>query len=218
MARITTGSAIEQLSGRYGGYVVLNSPSGLVLRQAQRFNKVLSPSQKENTERLRHVAALWQGLGREEAEAWRVYAAGITLHRPLDGHPYSPKAYNVFVGLSTKILQIDPAAEVPLLPPKGLFAGDSVLLEALPAEGGILLTASGQNSTGVVTEVALQKLPNARRALGKQFAAAAFHAFEPGQLSFLLPQASGVYGVAYRFVEAATGRQTLEQIAGVVEV
>jgi hypothetical protein len=48
--------------------------------------------------------------------------------------------------------------------------------------------------------------------------AAAFHAFEPGHFSFLLPQAPGVYGVAYRFVEAPTGRQTLEQIAGVVEV
>jgi hypothetical protein len=113
---------------------------------------------------------------------------------------------------------VDSEAEIPLTPPTGIFSGDSVTITAEPAEGGILFTASGPNSPGVVTEFALHKLPNFRRALGKAFTTAGFHAFQPEPLSNLLPLDPGIYGVAYRFVQSSTGRHGMELVVGVVRL
>jgi hypothetical protein len=167
---------------------------------------------------MKAASEVWKTLDGLQAEAWDRYASSITLHSSVSGQTYSPIGYNAFCGLATKVLQVDAAAAVPVEPPVGVFVADAVLVSASTYHHSIRFRASAANSDGVVTELLIQRLPNVRRKPKKQYTSAAFAGFGSPALTFDVNVEDGVYACAYRFVEAATGRQTLLQRIGVVVV
>ncbi|MBS1715564.1 MAG: hypothetical protein JST30_14645 [Armatimonadetes bacterium] len=128
MAKIAPSPVLGKASGAYFGVVVANGRNGLVMRRAARYKRAQSDLQREAALRMSLVSALWPDLPTETVEAWNDYAE--TLHRRdrVTGQEYSPTGFNAFTGLACKVLQVDPDAEVPLLPPTGVFMGDALVL------------------------------------------------------------------------------------------
>ena len=91
---------------------------------------------------MKRVGEAWGRCGEREAQAWAAYALTIEKRNPVNGIVYSPSGYNAFSGLALRIVQIAPLAEIPLLPPVGGFAGDSISVavegsgEGSPLSGG----------------------------------------------------------------------------------
>ena len=75
---------------------------------------------------MKRMGEVWGTCGEREAQAWAAYALTIEKRNPVNGVVYSPSGYNAFSGLALRILQIDASATVPVWPPSGRFAGDSV--------------------------------------------------------------------------------------------
>lgn len=157
---------------------------------------------------MKQASETWNTLSCAQAAAWNQYGESLIRHSAFDGQAYRSTGFNAFVALSVKILQMDPEATLPMSPPQGEFLGDSILLSMGTTSGAIVFTATGANSPGVVTELMLQRMPNIRRKVGKQYKAEAFVAFTAGSLSHILPAEPGAYAGAYQFVEASTGRVT----------
>ena len=233
MARASAGPLIEGVAGKFSGLVVQNSKSGLVIRRQARFKKYQNSAQSAVTARLRAAAAVWNGLDFQQAGVWEDYAQTVTLHNHLTGHPYHPSGYNAFLALATKVLQLDPLATVPTSPPTGEFIGDAVTLslgtgsasmlgDKGPAckalNGSLEIVASAPNTSGTTTELLLEKLPNERRKASGRLVSAGFHQFAAGHLQCSRDLEAGWYVAGYRFVETATGRQTLAQVIGRVQV
>jgi hypothetical protein len=218
MAKIRTGAAVADMSGPYGEYVIRQGRSGLVLRRKPVFKRPIDPDQQAGMSRMQAATAAWNNLTYAEAQAWRDYAATQTRHNQLTGQPYAPAAVNVFTGLALKVLQVNRAEIVPALPPSSAFVGDEVTVSLSTRHGLLTFTASAPNSAGVVTELLIQKLPNPRRSLTKQYKSAAFKAFTSDSMSESLLVEPGLYGAAYRFVRDATGQATEMLLLPVIEV
>ena len=206
MALVKTSMAFETMKGSMGQAVLFHGRSGLVFRRKPRYRRPTSPDQLLVTERLQQASASWRALGADQIDAWQAYARTIELRNATTGQSYSPIAFNAFIGLATKILQIDPLAELPEWPPAGPYLGDTVPIAVSPAPGAIVFTASAANVPGTVTELLVQKLESIGRTPGKRYKSMAFVQFAEGELTFEIQLEPGVYACAYRFTEAATGR------------
>lgn len=211
--------AFADLRGGMNSHVLVLTRSGLSVRRKPRYKYPVDPAVLEGSLRMQSASAIYSTFSASEAAAWRRYAATLARVDPVSGKQYTPAGRNAFIGLAVKFQQVNPEAEIPRMPPVGDFAGDVVTVSAAAVAGGIRFTADRANAVGVTTELMLQKLPNVRRMPGKVYKAVAFEAFEPGSLAVDVPMEPGVYACAFRFVEIATGRQTLPMpIAGLLEV
>lgn len=218
MAKIAMGPAFSNAAGKFSGVVISNSSSGLVIRKQARYKKQQNQAQEASMQRVRAAAAVWAEFDFQQAGAWDDYAQTVTLHNHLTGETYHPSGYNAFVALATKVLQIDPEAVVPVTPPVEMYLGDGIRVSGFGEMGAVLWTVDTPNSPGTTTELLLERLPNERRKPTGRLTSAGFHAFAVGSLSVTVPVEPGWYVVGYRYVEAATGRVTLAQLVGRVEV
>ncbi len=240
MAKAAPGALVSEVSGKFSGLVVVNGKGGLVIRRPPQYRRVLSPSQRAATSRLRRASAVWSGLSPAQAAAWDQYGRTLPRTDPLTGRSYLTAGFNAFSALATKVLQVDGGAVVPIVPPATDYSGDAVTFSLVGGQGGwdptpgpggllvptvasseagaIVVQASGPNEPGSVTELMLERLPNGRRKATGRMAAAAFHRFVAGGLTFSLPVEPGWYVVAARFVRAATGQQTAPLLLGRVQV
>lgn len=218
MPKIQLNPLFEGAVGQFNGYVVGKGRTGLVLRRKPTYRRTLSPAQREGAERMRLVSSAWNELTFEQAEAWRLYAKEVVRHRSLDGRPYRMTGQTAFVGLGTKVLQVDPGAPIPLWPPTEEFVPDTIPVTADPTPGAIRFTAEAANTPGTLTELMVQKLASRLRQPGNAYVAAAFVAFTEGALSADVPLPPAPYACAFRFVEKSTGRTTLYVPIGTVEV
>ncbi|MCW5935764.1 MAG: hypothetical protein KIT11_00460 [Fimbriimonadaceae bacterium] len=134
MAKGAPGALVSDVAGQVGGIVVVNGAGGLVFRRPPRFRRVLAPTQRAAAERMRQVSAVWQELGHDGARAWDDYAATVVRLNRLTGGEYRPSGFNAFCALGTKVLQVDPTAEVPVAPPSSEFTGDPVTFTVSVAE------------------------------------------------------------------------------------
>lgn len=134
MAKIALGPAVNDIAGRYGNQVVARSRSGLVMKNRPRYRRPTSAAQAKAAQRMTQVSKSWAAISNAQAQAWNDYAATLTRHNPLTGQSYAPAGFNVYFALAAKVLQIDPQAEIPPLPPTADFLGDPITLEATPAE------------------------------------------------------------------------------------
>ena len=200
----------------------------------------LTPAQRSSAERMETIAAHWSQVDLPGIEAWRAYAASLEAMRPaLQRQPMT--SYQAFLGLTTRLLMIDPAAPVPLLPPTGAFAGDAVrvTVSATPPapssspgersqtamdrprsdEEGVLFSANRPNAPGVVTETLVQRLASVGRApVADRYVSRGFVAFEEGALEAVVPCLPGWAACAVRFVDAGTGEATATFPLGIVGV
>ncbi len=135
MARVATGALLEGVSGQIGGGVVVTGRSGLVLRRRSVFRKGSTPAQRTANARFAAAMAAFNALTPDQADAWDRYARTLVRTNPLTGEPYQPTGVNAFVALATKVLQVDPGAAVPVLPPGGDYVGDPVTFEVSVVPG-----------------------------------------------------------------------------------
>jgi hypothetical protein len=211
--------ALQDLAGRVGDdQVIVRTRAGLAVRRMPRYRFPVSAGLRAASERLAAVTEVWRGLNLAEVEAWRVWAATQPRRDPVTAEFYSPSAKNAFVGLGVKVLQVDPDAPVPKLPPSSEYAGDGVRVTAAATTGGVLFTADRPNGEGSVTELLVQRLANIRRSPTNRYTSAKFVRFVPEGLSVLLVLDPGTYAVACRSVRAATGQMRDLTPLGVVEV
>ncbi len=142
-------------------------------------------------------------------KSWTNYAKNQFMTTKA-GKRRSKTAINVYAGLGSKMLQVNPNATLPTEIPSSVFEGDSVTL-MVEAEnpGTITFTASGPNASGVTTELLLQPLVSpTRKPIKGAYRTETFHTFTSGSLTKNVSVPPGYYAAAYRFVRTATGQDT----------
>lgn len=120
-----------QFRGRVGDLVYLPQPNGrAIVRRMPEKPPRQSALQAVAAGRVVEVAAAWKDLTLDEGEAWNRWGAAEGL-----------RGYNVFLGLSTKRLQLFPDEPLPRLPPTSAFLGDGIVVVAqasVPAKADLL--------------------------------------------------------------------------------
>lgn len=111
-----------------GGLVVLDGRGGVAIRQKPTYRRSTSPAQAAVEARMVAASALWSSMDAAQVARWRAW-----------GEARGKTAQTAFVALATKVLQIDPAATVPLVPPARDFVADDLAVtvsEPLPPGRG----------------------------------------------------------------------------------
>lgn len=209
MARAIASAGFDNIAGKYEGIVVSSGRTGLIIRRRPKYKRVMSPAQTLAAVRMQLASQTWNGMSRQQAVAWNEYADNLIRVSPASGKHYRGKGFNTFVALGTKILQVDPEAELPMLPPTSAYLGDGITLVARPVEGGIEFEASGPTEPDTVVELLAERLPNIRRAATGRLGSLGFVSFTPGNLTVFVPADPGAFVPGYQFVRQSTG-----QVAG----
>lgn len=202
--------AFQDLRGTDGNVVIRMGRNGLTLTPHVTPRNPRTAAQVDVRNNLTKAAKTFENLTTSQADAWREYAKSLTVKDPITGKTYEPTAISVFVGLSSKFLQLSPTGTIPVTPPTTDFLGDTIKLEAQSeTPGTIQFQATGANAAGVTTEVLLQRLPNRNRTPNaKAYEHAGFKAFTAGSLTLDVDVTAGYYAAAYRFVKTSTGQMT----------
>lgn len=214
--------AFEDLRGKDGNVVIAKGRTGLALRPFKRGRNPKTSAQTSVRGNFTKAASTWKTYPSSVVSAWASFALTITKTNPITGVTYNPTAFNEYMALACKFLQINPAGTIPNSPPAGAFIGDSLtILATAPATTGVIrFTASAANAANVKTEFLVQPLKTATRTpQAKNLRSKGFFAFVAGTLTKDIPLANGAYSVAYRFVNANTGQETAPFVlAGVLNV
>ncbi|HRI44379.1 MAG TPA: hypothetical protein PLL78_05900 [Fimbriimonadaceae bacterium] len=222
MAKVSASALFDQIAGRLDAVSVVRTRTGLAIRRAPKFRKVLTPAQHETTVRLKASAELWHDLTRAEVAQWQAYADSITLTSDTNGKRYHPIAYNAFTRLTTKWMQMHPdwpeTEGPPRTPPLTHANLSSVALTVQPIPGGLRVGADYALPEGQVIELLYQRLPGPHRRPGNQYVTLAFVEFEPGSLWVDVPFPPGSYALAYRTAFRPTGEQSPLGILGAYRV
>ena len=218
MAKATPGPLLTQIRGRIGNEVAIKGRNGLVLRGRPTYKRPTQLIQQTVQNRMTQVMAAYNTLTREQAMQWNAYASTLTRSGDTDNAPTHPTGQNVYVGLASKFLQVNPTGTVPLAPPTSPYFGDTLTVTLSGGTGQLLFTASAANAPDTRTELLVQKLKTPRRSPVPFYKSTAFVAFTPAVLTYALPSAPGWYACACRFVNSATGQMTTQVAIGIVEV
>jgi len=219
MAKVRTSLIAPGVSGTLGNVVFVQGPVGTIVRSRPERRRAVSPAQSLARQRMGRVAAIYRSLTPAEADAWRAYARSLNPNEAESGVNQGPSGQQIFNAYGLKILQIDPSAAIPILPPSGPFFGDGIQVTASAVEGGIQFVASAANRPGIVTELLVQRLPSAQcRTYLSRYRTAGFAAFAAAGEGSFVEVSRGVWAVGVRFVEAATGRMMGVIEIGVVDV
>lgn len=233
MARAALSPAFTGLSGSIGDLTIVQRPGGPIARAKVYRRTVRTPGQVASARRLTFVSQAWHALDDAAFEAWGEYARTQSWRNPGTGAIVTPRAYNLFAGLATKARQVNPSLPLAgFLPPARPFLGDGVTVvaqasrpanpepagaEAGATSGGLRFSADRANAPGVVTELLIQPLENARRkAYRDKYASRGFVAFDGAPVEVAV--APGAYACAYRFVRPETGQETALVELGVAVV
>lgn len=219
MAKVVPGVPIGTMYGSSGSVTFVRSRSGMVLRERSVPRDPKTPLQWEARDRMRRVGRAWTALTLEQAKAWKTYANDLANESGGPDAGPQPTGQALFVRLGLKVLQADPTAEVPTLPPAQQFLGDAPVLTVIAAPGAVRFESSAANSSGVVTELLLQPLRSIHRnAYPSKYRSQAFVAFSGAGLAHDVSVLPGPYSAAYRFVRLATGQETALAPLGLVVV
>ncbi len=202
MATVRTPGVFEGYSGKLGSLVFRRSAYGTQMLERQRPKQPNTPAQVAARERLSRAGKAWKALSLDEVAEWRLYAR--TLGRDPKGFRMDPN--NVFSRLALKVLQVNPEAEIPTLPPATPFSGDGIAASVVAAPGAVVLNIQVGNAPGVVTEVLVQRVSSLHcAAYPEKFRSRGFSAWTAGG-SVSVPVSAGVWAVAVRAVRSATGQ------------
>lgn len=209
MARSRPGPLSEALSGKVGNSVFLNTAQGTLIRSYVIPTNPNTSAQTSSRSHFARAIIAYRNLTPEQADAWDEWAAQQIVVDNLTDKARVPTAYHVFIGLTTKFLQVTPTGTIPMNPPVIGFVGDALTITTTALLGKIRFTASGPNSANVVTELLLQPVRfKHQKVQNDKFRPAAFVAFASGSLSHDVTLSHGWYAVAYRCVNPTTGQQT----------
>jgi hypothetical protein len=208
--------AFAKLAGKMEGGVAYGRNGGTAIRATPTYRYPVTPPVAQGNARLKRANAVWNTLTEAQADAWNAYGEAHPRRDAMTGERYAPAGKNLFVGLAAKLLQLDPEATLPLLPPTKPFLGDGVTValgsnlddlgNRISAENGaIVFAASGPNAPGVATELMIQPLKNVRCKPVKFYKSHGFVSFAAPDPTAAVPVGPGVYACAIQFVERSTG-------------
>lgn len=207
MSLLKLGTFAGDLHGASGNAVYVRSPYGTILRNRPMVWNEPSQAQRDCRTRMSLVGRAWTSLSLDEAAAWKRYAQTLAASELSTNGTPPPTAQQVFVRLGLKVLQVDPEAVVPTLPPSSAFLGDAVVVSAEALPGALRFTASEPNAAGILTELLIQPLRSVhRRTFLSRYRTAAFVPFSDGAYDVAVQP--GAVATAYRFVRAETGQET----------
>lgn len=219
MAKIAYGATVSNVRGKIGVTVYSAGRSGATARIRKSGSNPRTTAQQDVRRYFTTASETFKTMTSAQVADWDAYAQSLTLHNPVSGEAYHPAAINTFVALGSKFLQINPTGTLPMNPPTAPFRGDTITVTAENTADGITFTASGANALHVKTELLVQKLASPNRTpTNDAYRSQGFVAFASGSLTFALNLPGGAYGVAYRFVNALTGQETLLQVLPVIVV
>lgn len=205
--------AFQDLRGKDGTVVIKKNRSGLTLTPHISPKNPQTAAQSFVRGNLSKASKTFRAFTASQAAAWEAYAESITRTNPISGETYHPAPINAFVELAAKFLQVNPAGTIPVTPPTGSFTGDNLTLDVDLDPGQLTITASGPNSAGVTTEILLQRLASIHRTpAAEAYRHKTFKAFTAGSPSVVIPVTAGVWAIAYRYVNTATGQATELQV------
>lgn len=215
MAKAELSVLLQALSGKAGNVVFTKGKDGTHVRPHTRGTNPNTPAQQLIRENFTKASGIYRTFTTNQLDAWKNYANYQTTTDKLDGSKSKPTAFNAFMKLACKFLQVDPQGTVPTTPPTTGFNGDNVELTVTGGTGELTFTASAANTSGVTTEILLQPLANAnRRPQVGAYRHKLFHIFTSGNLSLDVSVPVGYYAAGYRFVKTATGQaSTLQTLA-----
>lgn len=219
MAKLKLSVLAENLSGAAGNVVFAKGKEGTTVKRKTISPDPRSSAQVQARRNLTKAAGLFKALTPSQVAQWRAYAQTQERVDPTTGVAYHPSAISCFVGLLTKLYQMNVNVELPFLPPAAPFSGDSITVSVAAGAGKLTFTASAANSANVKTELLVQPLPSPNR-LPYQPAmrSKAFQTFTSGVLTKDVTVPPGYYAAGYRFVNAQTGQETPIQILTVNQV
>ncbi len=117
MATVKAPAILEGYTGKLGSLVFRQSPYGTQLLERQRPKQPNTPAQIAARNRLKRASEAWRSMTFEQAAEWRAYAD--TLGR--DARGFRMEANNVFSKLAMRVLQVNPAAQIPFRRPRRRF-------------------------------------------------------------------------------------------------
>ena len=198
MAKMVLNAGFAGASGRVGNAVLVQTEGGVVLRERPGYVPSRTGKQVEVGGRLARINRAWDALDAEQAEAWRAFGRG-------EGR----KGYSAFVALGSKYLHLHGGYAVPTDPPGEPFLGDLVRVLPVAVAGGVRFDADRASAPGAVAELLAQALSGPNNAAKKDgYRSLGFATFAPGAMGARFDLPPGPHALAYRFVEAATGRMT----------
>lgn len=186
----------------------METASGTVMRDNVIPTNPNTPKQEAVRENFSDASRLWQTLTPNQRTLWTEFASKRRTRDPITLRLRTQQGPEALLGLSAKILQIDPTATVPLVPPTAPNPRQTVTIEVTSSPGRISFEATGTNTPNVVTEVFVQRLANsARRPRKGAYASAGFVAFSGTTTKFDVTVLPGAWACAARFVNSATGEE-----------
>lgn len=210
MARVRPSVLVDELAGKAGSVVFVNSRVGTLIRPRTKPSSPNSAAQLQIRKNLSYVAGVFRSLTTTKLDQWRNYAQTQSHVQPDTLKTYTPSAINVFTALATKVLQSGGTVDGNFAPPTGPYLGDSLTLAATAGTGKITFTPSGGTTSGnTKVEILLQPLPSPNRKPNlKHMTTKTFTTFPTGVLARDITVPVGIYGIAYRFVNTTTGQMT----------
>lgn len=199
------GGIVGQIGGKLAGAVVVRLPDGRAyLREHVLPRNPRTPAQVEARNRYGRAMEAYRALNSTEMAAWQAYAEGLAREAER-----TPRAVEVFVALTTKLLQALPGAVIPTFPPDSLFVGDGVNVGVEADAGAVVFTPDAANREDVVTELLLAPMRSAgTRPNAHAYRHRAFVTFSgPGE-AFSVSAGLGWWACAARFVRLSTGQAT----------
>jgi len=221
MAKVKLNATVEQFSGHTGNAVFVASREGTVMRQRVAPSQPNTPSQLAARERLRKTARQFKAFTAAQKSAWKAYGEQSVHADHVTFKRTSSTAVNSYTRLATKFLQVSPNGTPPTSPPTTPYAGDKISVTAAAGTGKITFSSSTSNASGTTTELLIQKLSSAGCAAPMgAYKNAQFYVFtaKAGGDSTDVAVSTGVYSVAYRFVNIATGEDTGILVIGEITV
>jgi hypothetical protein len=211
--------SFADLRGKAGSVVVAKGRTGLVVKPRTTSPDPKSPAQVRMRQNMTRAVAAFNNLSPEEMESWRTYAATIAKVNPVSGERYHPTVVNAFTALAIKLLQINPDADLPSLPPASAFAPDLLHIAVTAAPGEVTFKAAAPTPENISVELLLQHLPTRHRSPQQgRYRTQAFVTFAPDSLQATVPTPPGYYAAAYRLVHTATGQESpLTPLAAVLD-
>jgi hypothetical protein len=214
---VKLGMGVRAWSGKGTNMVFSDTEFGTVGREYVVPDNPNTPPQEAARSYFKRATQAYEALPKAKVDAWNAYASQFKT-RNKQGKLREKHGLNVFTGLATKFLQVNPNGAIPQDPPSSDFNGDGASLTVTAGSGKLTFTSNLPNSAGVVTELLYQRLANGNRKPGKGYKTGAYVAFAPGSLSRDVPVPPGFYAAAYRFVRTATGQQSEIRTLTVVQV
>ncbi len=209
MANIAYSAIVNEIRGKMGTDVFSRARSGPTARVKSSVSNPKTGPQRDVRSYLGKAAKTYKAMDAQTAASWVSYGETQIRHNPLTGETYTLSGVCAFIELAAKYLQINPAGSIPTTPPANVFTGDALTFTVNPDDPGYNVTASGPNSTGTATEILYQKLNSGNCEPNPEgYTHYDFVTFAAGMLTTNVALPTGVYALAYRYVNKTTGQAT----------